>query len=200
MSITSVGVRSSGSRSLVAPRNVSPRLLVAGQDVRARARSASPTCRRTRAPLAASLTALVRTATARSRRGGRSAARYSSSVANTRSIASSLSRPSASTPAPSRVIVGAALELGGHAAVLDVGDQTAASSSCRCRRPRSRIVSRDRPGGASAGRRAPPAGCRPRGRPSARGRLASPSRCAATTIRFGALRAAGRRPGAARDR
>ena len=81
-----------------------PRLLVAGEDVRLEA-EARATSSANSPPLAASRTALVSTASPARRRDRRSACRYSSSVANTRSIASSPRRPSASTPAPSRVTV-----------------------------------------------------------------------------------------------
>ena len=56
-------------------------------------------------------------------------------ASNTRSIASSASRPLASTPSPSRVTLGAPLELAA-AAVLDVGHQQAGGVRARGRRPR----------------------------------------------------------------
>ncbi len=108
------------------------------------------------------------------------------------------SRPSASTPAPSRVTVAAPLELGGRRA----RPSTSAISS------RVEFVPMSTTATASSaahlvGHRPPVerrrAGSRPRARPSARGRRGWPSRCAGR--RSGSARsAAGRRPAAARGR
>ena len=125
------------------------------------------------------------------------ASRYSSSVANTRCIPSSLRRPSASTPVPSRVTRRAPVELLGDAAVVELGDQQAGRvradvddclahghrTSCGIGLPSSageQVLDRER-------------------RHAARAPGAWPSRCGAR--RSGSARsAAGRRAAAARGR
>ena len=123
MSITTVGVASSAGRSLVAPRNVrrassSPSIVRASRPWRSRTAVVNA------APLPASRTALVSTATFVTAPSSSMIARYSRRTAWTRSIASWASSPDASTPWPSRVTVGAPLELL-DAVAVDLGDEQA---------------------------------------------------------------------------
>ena len=193
MSITSVGVRRPG-RARWWRQEGEPRLLVAGEHVGLEAvavahllgelaRRWRRRARRWSAPRPR-----------RRRRARRSRPGSSSSTANTRCIASSPRRPSASTPAPEAGDHRAPAELVGDAAVLDVGDQQPRRVGCRCRRRRRSC--RAQP---SRGRSAGGTGCGI-GRPSsaasrlstARSAIASRAVCVAepmcgTTIRFGAL-------------
>ena len=115
--------RSCGSRSLVAPRNVSR-----ASSSPVRMWGSSPKRSLT---VAGELLAVGRVAhragqhgqTPRRRRGARSSRRYPASVSNTRSIASSRRRPSLSTPAPSRVTVLTRSSSSVTRPSLDVGDQ-----------------------------------------------------------------------------
>ena len=163
-----------------------PRLLVAGEDVRLEPAALADRRRRTRAPLAASLTALVSTATARPRRGARSAP-GSRRASRTRAPSPRrASRPSGVDAGAEPGDRGPPLELVADPAVVDVGDEQPRRVRADVDDRAPHVSEHARPGAASAGRRAPAsrlstASSAIRSRAA---RVAEPM--CGTTIRFGA--------------